>query len=159
MIALAYNRGHIRNRFISCKFEPKIKAFRLCVCLRANRKEARIGYLRSDAQVAVSAQALHDQNFFCRRKTLRQRNRWNVGMLQAGSHVALLAIKMHVVVVVVGMAASGTNGVFGLKLLVWNPVYNSGLQKLFEASVNGCPVYFACKQTFQVVVRERMRTS
>lgn len=60
---------------------------------------------------------------------------------------------MHVVVVMVFVFAGGANRILGLKLIVWDPVENTGIQELFQTTIDGGPVNLSIKFGFQVGMR------
>jgi hypothetical protein len=75
-------------------------------------------------------------------------------VLQADGFVAGEAVEMHMIVVMMPMVAGGANSIFGLKLLIRNPVQYPGIHKLLQAAVNGGPVNFTGKCYLQICMRQ-----
>ena len=96
--------------------------------------------------------ALHNEDFFLHKKTIRNPNGRYTAVLQTNGLVANKAVEMHMVVMMVTMIAGSTYGILCLKLLIRNPVKNSGIQKLLQTAINGGSVYFTGKLLFQVCV-------
>lgn len=65
---------------------------------------------------------MDNQDFFLHNISLRKLNSGNAGLLNTGCFIASLAIEMDMIVVVVGMLAGRTDSIFGLKLIVRDPV-------------------------------------
>jgi len=99
--------------------------------------------------------ALHNENFFLYKKTIRNPNGRYAAVLQTNGLVANKAVEMHMVVMMVTMIAGSTYGILGLKLLIRNPVKNASIQKLLQTAINGGPVNFTGESLLKIGMRQR----
>jgi hypothetical protein len=99
--------------------------------------------------------ALHNEDFFLHKKTIRNPNGRYTAVLQTNGLVANKAVEMHMVVMMVTMIAGSTYGILCLKLLIRNPVKNSGIQKLLQTAINGGPVDLTGESLLKIRMRQR----
>lgn len=99
--------------------------------------------------------ALHNENFFLHKKSIRNPDGRYTAVLQTNGLVANKAVEMHMVVVMVTMIAGCAYSILCLELLIRNSVKNSGIQKLLQTAINRGPVDLTGESLLNIRMRQR----